>query len=1127
MNRIPIQLTPEIEDTIIAVTTRWQNANPQEIESEILDEQEKRLQSVSNLRAMTSISQRGQGQIRLEFRVGTPKEAALREVSDKLREVPSYPENVDEPVIASTDPGSQDFIAWVLLLCSDPEFDITTLFDVIERRVIPQFERLPGVAEVNLLGGREREAQIRVDPTRLAQRGLTISQFVGSLRALNENFSGGALQDGRMDVRVRAVGRFSDPREIEETVIARSDGGPVYIRDVADVVETYKERASFVRSRGMPLMAINFQREIGSNVLEVMGAIQSEIERMNAEGGVLQSVAESEGVNGRLRLIQTYDQTEYIYQALELVRNNIFLGGAIAVGVLLLFLRSLRSILIIGMAIPISIIGSIVVMYAMGRTVNVISLAGMAFAVGMVIDNAIVVMENIYRHMEMGKRVARAAYDGASEVAGAVLASTLTTMIVFVPILMIEEQAGQLFRDIAMAISAAVLLSFLVSMTVIPSALFFFLKNKVNKSPERGHETNEESGTIAYTSRVTSLSRLRRAFILFFTWPFYLIAHAPRILRHQLEFLFRGVILRIAVVLLFVTATVVGIVLLMPPVDYLPTGNRNFVLGIMTPPPGYHIDTLSRIGRRIEERIRPFWEAHEGVDSFFIENASNRSLAEGEERTSENQSQLASNPLPSVPISPGPDSPLVTPPPLEHYFFVGFQGRLFHGGASADPRRVVDMLSLFRHAAAPDVIPGFNAFAFQAPLFRLGGTTGSAVSVDLYGPDLGRVTNSANALYGALVDSFGPFSVQPDPSNFNILTPELQVYPDHLRLADLGLTMTDLGLAVQINSDGAFIGEYDMRDERVDLKVISIHSLGENPLEQIGQAPLAAVDGAVVTLDSVARLARVAEPDQIKRVARQRAVSLQLTPPEGMPLQIAIDQVNELIAHLSATGAITPDVEVELAGSASKLDDMKIALLGDGSLFGIVTSSLFLALLVVYLLMCVLFQSWTLPMVIMLSVPLATLGGFLGLSVVHNWSLIDRYMPTQNMDVLTILGFIILAGVVVNNAILLVHQSLNFMSGRSQSKDGQVSTNDPHRSIAFAVESRVRPILMSTLTSVGGMSPLILMPGAGSELYRGLGSVVVGGLLVSTIFTLILIPVVLSLVFDLLKYKPPSNPLVE
>ncbi|KHE93049.1 MAG: multicomponent efflux pump (outer membrane subunit, RND family of ABC transporters) [Candidatus Scalindua brodae] len=486
-----------------------------------------------------------------------------------------------------------------------------------------------------------------------------------------------------------------------------------------------------------------------------------------------------------------------------------------------------------------------------------------------------------------------------------------------------------------------------------------------------------------------------------------------------------------------------------------------------------------------KKKIRPFWEAHEnpnGMDSHLYE----------------------------VPSDTTPNSPLITPPPIRHYFLGGGGRRgsiLFHGCISADPRRVADLVSLFKASTTQDTLPGVYSFAFQSPLFRMGGSSGSAVKIDLVGSDLEDVSQSALALFGTLVQEYGSFAVRPDPVNFNVQAPELQIIPDLDRMTDLNLTVEDLGLTIQANSDGALIGDYDLGGDIIDLKLISKDAINQTTITNFGDAKMTTSDGVILNLDTISDFKWRRAPEQIKRVDRQRAVTLEFTPPVGMPLQKAINGINQKVAELKKANAILPGVEIQLAGAASKLTEVKEALLGDGSTVGMLSSALFLAVMIVYLLMCILFQSWIYPFVIMFSVPLATFGGFLGLSLVHYWSEVDRYMPVQNMDVLTIIGFVILAGVVVNNAILIVAQTLNFL--RYDKK------LEPRKAISMAVESRVRPIFMSMSTSVGGMLPLVLMPGSGSELYRGLGAVVVGGLFISTIFTLILIPILLGLMFDL------------
>ena len=1068
---IPVQLTPNVEDTVISVQTFWEGASPFEVEQEVIDKQEEKLQGITGLRQMTSTSQQGSGAIRLEFQVGISKDEALREVSDKLREVPDYPDNVDEPVVEASDRMNKDYIAWIVLGSTDPAFDIRTLQDFAIDRVKPTIERMPGVSEVNVLGGREREVQIRFDPVRLAQRGITAAQFVNAIRGTNRNISAGQLADGKSDVRVRTLGQYETPDEVERTVVAQEDGVPVLVRDVADVAVTYKEAASFVRSKGRPVLAINVQREVDSNVMQVMDGVKQAIGQMSEPGGLLEVQARKLGLNGGLFIEQVFDQTTYIDEAINLVKTNIWIGGALAIVVLTLFLRSTRPVLIIALAIPISVVGAFVVMIGLGRSINVISLAGMAFAVGMVVDNAIVVLENTFRHLEMGKKPMVAAYDGAREVWGAVLASTLTTVAVFIPILLIQEEAGQLFRDIALAICAAVSLSLLVSVTVIPCAAARVLK------PRKHH------GFLRLIdSAFKPFAWLNNAIARFVYWAC------------------GGWFVRIAVVLVLTLGSLYGSWKLLPPSDYLPTGNRNLVFGAIIPPPGYNIDQQIALGQRVEQTLRPYWEA----------GALDPASPEGRQAAA-NLAGVPSNPF----APPGPGNPTVVPAPLDNYFFVGFGPTMFHGGVTTDPKRVVDMQALFTYATRQQVLPGVLAFAQQAPLFRVGGRNSNAVKVDIKGDDLGAVNTSAGAVLRSLRADYGPYSTQADPSNFDLPGPELQIIPDRVRLADVGLTPAELGLAVQAAGDGAIIGEYRIGGQTIDLKVLADTAVDQTSLAGIEDLPIATPTGHVVPLASLAEIRRVPSPVQINRVNRQRAVSLEFTAPKGMPLEVAVAAVDKIVTDQRAAGVIPPDIQTSFQGSASKLKAVRAALLGDGTLLGLVSSSLFLALLVTYLLMCVLFQSFIRPLVIMFAVPPATFGGFLGLWIIHKVGETNRYVPTQNLDILTMLGVILLIGVVVNNAILIVHQALNFMRGVGESEDDKIEAMSPRKAIAESVRTRVRPIMMSSLTSVLGMLPLVVMPGSGSELYRGLGSVVTGGLLLSTIFTLVLVPLLFSLSTDL------------
>ncbi|MDB4687680.1 efflux RND transporter permease subunit [Akkermansiaceae bacterium] len=1081
---VPIRMTPEVSSVVVSVTTNWESASAEEVESDIVEEQEKVLGEVTGLLSLTSTSANGQGSIRLEFETGTDIEKANADVLQKLDEVPGYPNGVLQPKVEPVDIESVDYIAWIGLSSSDPNFPAETLHDLMERRIRPRFERIKGISQVGVRGSVQSELHIIVDPVAMAQRGITYAFLRQSITNANANFSAGKLADGKRDIRVRATGRFQSPDDIESMVIRKEENGSIFLRDIATVKSSYKEPTSWVRARGIQMPFFNFQLQRGANLLETMELLRKEVRKLNAPDGLLAQEARDLGLIGTLELVQTYDSTTYVEDAISLVRSNLIVGGILATLTLLFFLRSLRTVGIIALAIPVSVIAALVVLVALGRSINIISLAGLAFAVGMVVDNAIVVIENIFRHLEFGKKPARAALDGTREVAGAVLASTLTTLIVFAPILMIQETAGQLFRDIALAIMVSVGLSMIVSLTLIPTAAARFL----HPPQQDGQNSfNRLFGGMFF--------RIMGAPFRPLTWLFKSL---PNIIGSTVQWLITTTFRRLAVVTVFLLITFFGVKILLPPLDYLPSGNRNLLFGLMFPAPSYNLDALSDTGERLEKIIAPAWEAT--ADKFQVEE-----VIRGSKQDPKHDERV------EVPRGYGQPG-TVMPPPLDHYFLVSFEGRMFQVAISKDKKRVVDAIPLLNHAAAGSSAPDTFAFAFQMPLFRVAGTTGSAIKVDVKGSNLDAVSQTAAGLRAALWQVFGPQGVQPSPPNFSQPIEELRIVPNDIRLRELGMTRTDLGLAVQAAGEGILLfRDYEKNGELKDMKIITADALNDLPLESLLTKPVATPSGQIVDLSSIASLEKSLGPNQIRHVDRLRAVTLEVTAPRSMALEDAINKVDAIINDQQAKGAIAPGVQVEVAGSSDALGEIKEALLGDGSFSGLFTSSLFLALFVVYLLMVVLFQSWSYPLVIILSVPFATVGGLLGLYLVHKSSLADPYMPVQNMDVLTILGFVILAGVVVNNAILIVHQTINFLK--------EDPSRDPNEAIRESVTSRVRPILMSTLTSVGGMLPLVLLPGSGSELYRGLGAVVVGGLAVSTVFTMFLVPTVLSLVFSFSKPK--------
>lgn len=1141
---IPIQLTPTVDRPFVTVTTVWPGRSPQEVVDEITKEQEEQLKNVSNLKSMRSVSSEGNATVALEFFIGTDISRALQEVSDALRQVPDYPEEVDEPIIADTSGGPENAIAWIILDI-DPEhldkfadFDITTLFDRVDREIRPFIERVGGVAEVNVYGGREREARVLLDPFEMAQRGLNHVDVFNALRGENRNVSAGTIADGKRDYRVRVIGQFSSPDHVLDTIVAYRDGKPVYLRDIGSVELSYEKPRGFVRSLGQPCLAINALRQTDANVVEVMEGVRGQLDQIRAD--VLPNLHPE--VGPYLRLRQVYDETIYISSAIDLVLENLWIGGILAGIVLLVFLRSVPATLVIALAIPISVIGTFLVLLGLGRTLNVISLAGLAFAVGMVVDNAIVVLENIDRHRQMGEPPAKAAYDGAREVWGAVLASTLTTVVVFVPILTIQEEAGQLFRDISLAIVGAVLLSLLVSLTVIPSASASWLGTPSEGRGRLGRFVRSVGG-LATLGAMLSAWFGRGIRWLMGSW--------------------RGFTLRpVAVIALTVISLGLSSVLA-PPLDYLPAGNRNLVFGGLLLPPGLSVEARTQLAERMESQVGPYtleWMGREG-SADKLEPISRGTTVDPE--TGE-------------PVEIPPFEPVA----VENFFIGAFGTQMFAGATSADEQVVIPVGQLLTNTfnqLNSDIFGG----ASQASLFGRGLGGGGTIDIEISGPNLDRVKEAARQAFFQAAGMYGFGRVQPSPANFLLEQPEVRAEINSVG-RDLGLTTEGVGLAVRGLFDGVFVGDYQLDGEQVDLVMLPFGGRLDY-LERMLSIPIATPAGPVVPIDSIVDIKRGLAPQEISRVEELPSVTVTVRPPEGEPVgEVMATLRTQVIEPLRASGQLDSTMRIRLEGTAAQLDEVQTAMFGVGGegasqppagpgstllwivgagvqaiglalaivtcvvawrrrqawmlygaaglllaggifllLFGglatspeLLTARFVWALAVVYLLMCALFESFLYPLVIMFTVPLAIVGGFAGLSIVHEVTMADPTIAPQNLDVLTILGFVILIGIVVNNSILIVHQSLNFMK-RNPLTDDAAGLHEAHQAIADATVTRVRPIFMGTLTSVGGMLPLVLFPGAGSEMYRGLGSVVVGGLLVSTVFTLLLTPLLFSMVLDM------------
>lgn len=997
LNKLPVQLTPDVETPKITVSTVWGGATPYEIEKEIIEKQEKVLKGLQGLTKMESSSFNSYGEVTLSFELDTDLDDALLRVSNKMNEAANYPENVSQPRIEAA--GAQSSPVIWMLLKTKPENTghINQFKTFFEDNVRQHLERVSGVGSLLVFGGTEDELHVVVDTDKMARNKVSINQIVGAIKQANRNTSAGVLGVGKNNYRIRTVSQFQTPDDALDVVIFDDGIKRIYLRDVATVKKGQRKEDGSVLHNGIQGIVVGVRKEQGANVLELSDRLEQEVIRLN--DGLL--------AQHDLYMDWVYDQRPYINNAINLVKMNVLIGGILAIVVLLSFLRSVSSTATTALAIPISAIGTFIFLWLMDRNLNVVSLAGISFAVGMLVDNSIVVLENIDRHRKMGKEAFAAAYEGTKEVWGAVLASTATTVAVFLPVIFIQEEAGQLFRDIAIAITFAIILSLFISISVIPSVSYQFYKRK-KQSNTPGRFQHSVVGT----------------------WL------ASRIMKYS-NLCLKTTFSRLLTVVLF-TAISLGLTVgLMPSSEYLPQGNRNLILNILIPPPGYSVEKMKEMGRYIYKKAEPYFkeDGKEGI------------------------------------------------PQIKQMFYVGSERFNLFGGIGVDETRAAEMMPLFSQIM--NSIPGIFGVSIQSGIFESGLGQGRNIDVNISGDDINKIVGVAQSMMFSLIPAKIPTAqTRPIPS-LETSYPEVSIIPDKEKLATNGLTENDLGVYVDILMDGRKIEEFRPEGiKQIDILVKGADSIYKAP-EDVLNSTIVNSFGDLIRVGDVSGLVYGQGMPQINHLERDRTITLQVTPPKDLPLQEAMDIIkNDVISSL-ANGGMLEGIKVNVGGNADKLDETREAL----------QWNLLLALLITYLLMAALFENFLYPFIILFSIPLAAAGGFIGLR------LVNTFIATQGFDVLTMLGFIILIGTVVNNAILIVHQSLNNVR-----YNGLVGIT----AISDAVKTRVRPIFMSATTSVLALSPLVLSTGPGSELYRGLGSILLGGLAVSTAFTLFVIPSLLA-----------------
>ncbi|MEM8817713.1 MAG: efflux RND transporter permease subunit [Pseudomonadota bacterium] len=1000
--RTPIQMIPDLEVRTVSVQTNWSGATPQDVEKEILIEQEEYLRSLPNLQRLEATAESGRAVIELDFPFGTDMTQTLIRVNNALNQVPSYPENVDEPRVFASSFSANSFMFFAISpLPGNPRnVDMDMVRDFVDDNVRTRLSGVPGVSQVRVRGGAERQVRILIDPARLSDRQLTILDVRDAIRERNRDVSGGEIDSGKRRYLLRTVGRFDSVAELESLIVDRRGDALIRLGDIASVEFDHFEvnRLSFYNSE--PIISLAVNREPGSNVIDTKYAMLEAVERVNRD------VLEPAGMTASL----IAEDAAYVEASVRNVWINLSLGALFATAVMYLFLRSARATAVGIIGIPICTIAAFIGLLLAGRTINVISLAGVAFAIGMTLDNSIVVIESIELKRRQGVERFRAAVEGVRSVWPAVLASTLTTILVFLPVVFIQEEAGQLYSDVAIAIAASILASMLVAITLIPTAsarLSFGSENRPDSASNLSARIVARIDTLIATPRRRLLTLASTLF-----------------------------------------ASIAVIVVLTPAAEYLPEGEEPKTFAFMSAPPGYNIETMAEVGLEIQAFFLPFV------------NDDPARYANGE---------TAVPAIKYLNIGISPDSMRII----------------------SEPVRVSDIEALMEAFTTRfRSYPGMRAFAARGSIISSNDGGTRSINLDISGPGLGVLYDAALAAYRRAEEVLENPRIQSNPSSLALSQPLVEIHPRWSRAAELGLRAGDLGYTVAALTDGAFVDEFFQADDKIDIYLYGSGG-GKTQLDSLGGLPVFTPDGGVLPLDAIASIRETVDTNSIRRINGQRTVTLNIIPPKSIALEDGVEIVRrDVVAYLRDSGELPANVNIDISGASDQLDATKAALAANYPV----------ALIIIFLLMVAIFRHWGYPLLIMTTIPLGIAGGIVGLALLNAVGAVMSWfgLPgiSQPFDMISMLGFLILMGTVVNNPILIVDRAMRGLD------DGRA----PLEAVRDAVAARLRPIAMSTLTTLCGLSPLVFIPGAGTELYRGVGAIVLFGILGAAVVSLTALP---------------------
>lgn len=987
LSRLRIDMLPNVELPTLTVDTEYEGASPEVVERLVTQIVEEVVATVPGVEEITSRSEEGRSRVRVSFVWGTDIDVAAQDVQSRIDdEMNEFPEDIVRPRISKFDINSFP----VVILGVSSQLDPIELTELVEDQVRYRFSRLPGVAQVDPWGGYNREVRVELDPAKVKALRLPLDRVLEAIRNANLDLPAGRIERGQYEVTLRAPSEFTSLDDIRDTVVAVRDGAPVTLGQVAEVKDTYEKLTRLVRiNRGLGIR-LAIRKQADANTVEVANRVLEEIDRINKD-------------LPQIHVVPVINQGNFIERSISNVADSVLYGGVLAVFVLLFFLRNIRSTVVISLSIPISIVGTFALIYFGGFTLNLMTLGGLALGVGMMVDSSIVVLENIFRRQdEENEEPAVASVAGTEEVGPAVVASTLTTLVIFLPLIFVRGVSGVLFQELAYVIVFSLSAALLVSLSLVP-----MLASKLLKSPQHRHDTRP-----AWIDRLVAVSdaafdRLDTGYRDLLRW----------VLRHRPTAILAALIALATSLLLL---PLIGTELL-PPTDE----GEVRIDGEMEL--GTRLDIVDRQTRLMEQVV--YDAVPEAVASVVSVEGGAGDTAEGEIRLSL---------LPAT------------------------QRERSNTQIADDLRQRLDgnIAGMTVRTRAPQ-----GQFALN---WLLGGGD-EGINIEVRGHDLGVLDALAEQVALAIRDVPGITDVD---DNREEGVPQVMIHIDRQKTADVGLSVRDVAEALETAVAGTRAGDYRTAGNAYPIRV-QLQNAEQLSIEEILDLTLSTPTGEHVALRNLVATEPGRGPIRINRKDQQRLITVSANV-SGRPAGTVAQEVKAILDQIPRPIGY----DFIIAGSYEEQQEA----------FGELIVSLVLALVLVYMVLACQYESLRDPLVVMLSVPFAAVGVLLTL-----------FITNTTLNIQSYIGCIMLGGIVVNNAILLVDQASQLRT--------QMGVFD---AVAEAGRRRLRPILMTTLTTVLGLIPLALGIGEGAEAQAPLARAVVGGLVGSTLVSLVFIPVMYS-----------------